>query len=79
LKISEEKNDIKVRDNIVLKSTSIVEYLKLILESILELRNVKDLTDVKFIEVILSLLQNIVKEKIEATLYAIPNEKNDEG
>ncbi len=78
LKISEEKNDIKVRDNIVLKSTSIVEYLKLILESILELRNVKDLTDVKFIEVILSLLQNIVKEKIEATLYAIPNEKNIE-
>jgi uncharacterized protein YbaR (Trm112 family) len=78
LKISEEKNDIKVRDNIVLKSTSLVEYLKLMLDSILELRNVKDLTDAKLIEDILSLVQNIVKEKIETTLNAIPNEKKVE-
>jgi len=76
LKISEEKNDFKVRDNIVLKSTSLIDYIKLIHESIQELRNVKDLTNVKLIEDILNLVQNSIKGKIETALNAISNEKN---
>jgi len=79
IRLSEMDNQIKIRDNIVLKHTIYSDYLNSINSSILELTNMIDLTKKQTINKCIDILKTNVKKKIESTINLISEEINQEN
>ena len=64
IEIDKTSEGILVKDGVVIKNTSLEEYLTLIIRSINELENIYDKTDISFSSKCFDLLTTEVKEKI---------------